>query len=111
MINQTTGSSRSTNSAQTPNKPTSLSDSVLALSQHSVAVEHTTPWYQREAWLAVCLVSFMPIVVAIFAPESWKIPLIISSGTLMLVSMVMLSVHRRRQSAERQPLPERVSAT
>lgn len=107
MSHPSPSSSRATGSTQASNSSASLSDSVLALSQHN-AEAHTTPWYQRETWLAVCLVSFLPVVLAIFSPPSWKIPLIISSGVLMLISMLMLVVHRRRQEAASAGRPTRM---
>jgi hypothetical protein len=64
--------------------------------RQGIGAGHATAWYRREAWLAVCLASFLPIVVAIFAPQPWKVPLAGLSGVVLAASMLMLVLHLRR---------------
>ncbi len=52
-------------------------------------------WYQQEPWLALCLACFLPLIAAIYAPQSLKTPLLLLCGGLFVVSMVMLSRQAR----------------
>jgi hypothetical protein len=76
-----------------------------ALAPHHTTTPHTTPWYRREPWLAVCLASFLPVFAALLSPQSWRMPLTGVTGVLMGASMLMLFVHLRklRTVAAREP--------
>ncbi len=72
-----------------------------------VALEHA-PWYRREAWLAICLASFVPAIVAIYVPRAYQWPLIGLTILAMASSMLMLIRHLGRlRSAERRQLERR----
>lgn len=48
------------------------------------------PWYRREAWLALCLVAFVPLLIGIVAPKSWQLLLFALSGVTFTASIVQL---------------------
>jgi hypothetical protein len=52
--------------------------------------ERPAPWYRREAWLAVCLAAFIPLVLGAAAPKGWQGPLFTISGAAFVASVVML---------------------
>lgn len=56
----------------------------------------TSPWFQREPWLAVSMSAFLPIFAAIFAPQPWNVPLAVVAGLMIAASMLML-VRQLRQ--------------
>jgi hypothetical protein len=64
-----------------------------------------TPWHRRERWLVVCLASFLPVVIAIFAPQAWKVPLAVVTGVMVGAGLLMLMRKLRdiriREDAER----------
>jgi hypothetical protein len=47
------------------------------------------PWYRTEAWLVVALASFVPVVTAVFVPQSLKVPMIGLGGVLLVAGLVM----------------------
>ena len=47
-------------------------------------------WYRRESWLAVQISSFVPILGAVVLPETYRLPLCVLGGTLVVIGSVML---------------------
>ena len=57
------------------------------------------PWYRRESWLALCFLSFVPIVLALVLPESLKTPLLGAGVLIAAVGLAMLvrkELHRMK---------------
>jgi hypothetical protein len=52
------------------------------------------PWYRSKPWLAVAVTAFVPVILALVAPEALKVALAGVAGALMLVSLGLLM--RRR---------------
>jgi VIT1/CCC1 family predicted Fe2+/Mn2+ transporter len=57
---------------------------------HETTGVKSQPWYRSESWLAVMLGGFVPIFVAVIAPEAAQYPLIGLSGVLLVIGGVML---------------------
>ena len=69
---------------------------MLMSNQH----DHSTPSAPRmERWVQVMGFAFVPVVLAIFLPESLKIPLI-ALGALCLVAGFVLMIRTSRQSQD-----------
>jgi hypothetical protein len=67
------------------------------------------PWYRGEPWLAAMLAAFLPMIAAIFAPDSAKYPLIglsalaVVVGTAMLIRQGAFQPHSRPASRREAP--------
>lgn len=94
MVNHTI--SRPTREPGVTQETSSLADAMGALAPHAAAHLSTAPWYKREPWLAVCLAAFVPVIAALLAPQSWRVPLTAATAVLMFASMVMLVLHLRK---------------
>ena len=55
----------------------------------------TRRWYRSESWLAVEIAAVVPVVVALVAPEAFRIPLVALGGVLVVLGLSMLVVHER----------------
>lgn len=69
-----------------------------------------------EPWLGVLFASLLPVIVALFVPHAFVVPLIVTTLLLFVAGLVMLrfqSQRRRREQAlvpEQTRLPERITA-
>ena len=53
------------------------------------------PWYRREAWLVASILAVIPVLLAIIAPQQWRMPLMGLGGLFMAISVMLL--FRREQ--------------
>lgn len=44
------------------------------------------PWHRREPWLVPALAAFLPVGVAGWAPDAWRVPLVAVSVGLVLLA-------------------------
>jgi hypothetical protein len=64
-----------------------------------------------EAWLGVSAGSLVPVIVALFAPPAFLVPLIATTALLFAAGLIMLrrqTAHRTRESG-RAPVPSATS--
>jgi Flp pilus assembly protein TadB len=54
-----------------------------------------------EPWLGVLFASFMPVMVALFVPHAYAVPLIALTVLLFVAGLVMLRVQSQRRARER----------
>ena len=54
-----------------------------------------------EAWFGIMVSSLVPVVIALFVPHSFAIPLITLTVLLFIAGLVVLSVQSRRRARER----------
>ena len=81
---------------RTPTDATPDARSSAPLARH----EHDLPAFER--WLQLLLVAFVPATGAVWAPQSWRIPLLGVACVILALSVVMLAVQdRARESASR----------
>ena len=48
------------------------------------------PWYRTESWLVVSLLGFLPLLLALAAPQNLRVPLVSVAGLLIACGLVML---------------------
>lgn len=63
------------------------------------------PWYRREPWLAVELLGFLPLLVALVVPRRLQLALIAAGG--LLVALGLLLLWRQGPFAARRPTDRR----
>jgi len=61
-----------------------------ATSQLGGGTHDAKPWYRREVWLVLGLGAFVPVTLAIFVPQEWKVPLLGLTGVMIAASAVLL---------------------
>jgi len=61
-----------------------------ARAEHETSDMKSLPWYRSEPWLGVMLAGFVPLLVAVIAPQTAHYPLIGVSGVLLVIGGVML---------------------
>ncbi|HEX7978253.1 MAG TPA: hypothetical protein VF461_06600 [Gemmatimonadaceae bacterium] len=54
-----------------------------------------------EPWLRVSFVALLPLILAFYLAEEWKLYLFVAGGLLLVASTVMLVRQERRKSAVR----------
>lgn len=67
-----------------------------------VPADDPRPWYRAEAWLAVEFASVVPVVVALIAPEGFRLWLVGLAGAMIALGLAML-VRRDREARRAQP--------
>ena len=77
---------------QHPNDSTTVRDTIVDAAE--------LPWYRRERWLAVQVAALVPILGAMLAPATYRVPLCVLGGALVAISLMMLLRHK--------PTPARV---
>ncbi len=69
-----------------------------------------------EPWLGVLFASLLPVIVALFVPHAFAVPLIVMTVLLFVAGLVMLRVQSQRRARERASmaaparLPDRLAA-
>lgn len=58
--------------------------------EHQATDVKSLPWYRSESWLAVMMAGFVPLLIAIIAPEAAHYPLIGVSSVLLVIGGIML---------------------
>jgi hypothetical protein len=53
-----------------------------------------------ESWLVIVLLSLVPLVGALFAPQAWRAPLYIVGGVVCAVGLVLLVVQESRRGQD-----------
>ena len=51
------------------------------------------PWYRRERWLVVQSAALIPILGAMLAPATYRLPLCVVGGALVAIGTVMMLRH------------------
>ncbi|HET9797820.1 MAG TPA: hypothetical protein VFP90_07525 [Gemmatimonadaceae bacterium] len=64
------------------------------------------PWYRTERWLIVQLLALVPILGAMLLPTTYRIPLFIAGGSLVLTGTMMLLRHTPAPAARPAPRGE-----
>lgn len=59
-----------------------------------------------EPWLGVLFASLVPVIVALFVPHAFAVPLIVMTVLLFVAGLVMLRLQSRRHTRERAFAPE-----
>lgn len=60
-----------------------------------------------EPWLGVLFTSLVPVIVALFVPHTFAVPLIVMTVLLFVGGLVMLRVQSQRHARERASAPSR----
>ena len=63
--------------------------------------ESAWPWYRREPWLAVELLGFLPLLLALAVPRRFQLALI--AAGLLLVALGLVLLWRQGPFAARRP--------
>ena len=69
-----------------------------------------------EPWLGVLFASLLPVIVALFVPHAFAVPLIAMTVLLFVAGLVMLRLQSRRYARERASVreptrvPDRITA-
>jgi hypothetical protein len=61
---------------------------------HAAPPASGEPWYRTERWLLVQLLALVPILGAMFLPMTYRIPLFVAGGSLVLTGTMMLLRHK-----------------
>ena len=60
---------------------------------HTATDASDKPWYRTERWLIVQLLALVPILGAMLLPMTYRVPLFIAGGSLVLTGTMMLLRH------------------
>lgn len=60
---------------------------------HVAPTPSDKPWYRTERWLVVQLLALVPILAAMLFPMTYRVPLFVAGGSLLVTGTLMLMRH------------------